>query len=930
MKISVIGSGYVGLVTGTCFADSGNDVWCVDIDQKKIEALNRGEVPIYEPGLDQMIKRNVAAERLRFTTDLATAVQLTRIIFICVGTPPRADSSPDMRYVYEAVEQVGRVMQEHKVFVMKSTVPVGTAAEVRRRVAKVTKHEFDVVSNPEFLKEGAAIEDFLKPDRVVIGTSDARVATIMKELYDPFVRTGNPIMVMDNPSAELTKYAANALLASRISFMNELANLADRVGADIKQVRQGIGSDRRIGHSFLFPGIGYGGSCLVGRETVLVREAGRTRLTRLDRLFQHAAPGCDEGEPAPQLARPQGLEVLSWHAASGAAEWRPVAALTRRPFEGEAVLLRTKMGRRLTCTPDHPFVVRNAQGGAPRVKLAAELGEEDWLPLAPARSVEATAPAAFDLLSALDGLGVPAGEVIVRLGAHEAAGLRAPVVRAALERLGNPRAAARAHEVAALGTLRLDEARALGLGLAGATLGTARNGTYVPVRLEADESFWRVVGLYVAEGSLTADGRRQRLSWSFHPTDEQALVDEVAGFWTRLGVKATVYRAPTSTRVTVSSRLLAAWWTRALGLAADCYGQRLPDLTWDLPETHRRALLSGLWQGDGSWSRIAGGPSVVLEYGTVSRELADGLCRLLLDLGVVARHKVGRTARSTVDTHWLIVSGADQVERVLELVKPADRPDVTASLARQQKRIAPCGSRRFADATGSGGGASAAWVRVVSTARRPFRGWVYSLEVPGTETFVTSGGLVTHNCFPKDVDALVHTARDHGVDLRVLKATNEVNAHQKRVLFDKIQARFGGDLAGKRIAMWGLAFKPQTDDMREAPSLTVIEHLLKAGATVSAYDPVARETTRAILGDKITYAQKPYDALQGADALAICTEWNEFRRPDFERVKQLLRQPLVFDGRNIWEPQAVEELGLEYYGIGRGRHLTLPPISSSS
>ena len=439
MKISVIGTGYVGLVTGTCFADSGNDVWCVDIDPKKIEKLNQGEVPIYEPGLDELIKRNVAADRLKFTTDLATAVQLTRIIFICVGTPPRADSSPDMQYVYAAVEQVGRAMQEHKVIVMKSTVPVGTAAEVRKRVAAVTTHEFDVVSNPEFLKEGAAIEDFLKPDRVVIGTGDARVATIMKELYDPFVRTGNPIMIMDNPSAELTKYAANALLASRISFMNEMANLADRVGADIAQVRKGIGSDRRIGHSFLFPGIGYGGSC-----------------------------------------------------------------------------------------------------------------------------------------------------------------------------------------------------------------------------------------------------------------------------------------------------------------------------------------------------------------------------------------------------------------------------------------------------------------------------------------------------FPKDVDALVHTAREHGIGLKVLKASNEVNAAQKRVLFDKIQARFKGDLSGKRIAVWGLAFKPQTDDMREAPALTVIEHLLKAGATVSAYDPEARETTRAVLGERIEYARKPYDALKGADALAICTEWNEFRRPDFEKVKSLLRQPLVFDGRNVWDPATVEGLGIEYYGIGRGRHLDLP------
>ncbi|MBX3465953.1 MAG: UDP-glucose/GDP-mannose dehydrogenase family protein [Planctomycetes bacterium] len=438
MKISVIGTGYVGLVTGTCFADNGNDVWCVDIDEKKIERLNRGEVPIYEPGLEQMIERNVQGERLRFTTDLADAVRRTRIVFLCVGTPSAPDGSPDMRYVYKAAEDVARAMEEHTILVLKSTVPVGTAAEVRKRVSAVTKLPFDVVSNPEFLKEGHAVDDFLKPDRVVIGTDDPRVALIMKELYDPFVRTGNPILVMDNVSAELTKYGANALLAARISFMNELANLADRVGADINQVRQGMGSDARIGHSFLFPGIGYGGSC-----------------------------------------------------------------------------------------------------------------------------------------------------------------------------------------------------------------------------------------------------------------------------------------------------------------------------------------------------------------------------------------------------------------------------------------------------------------------------------------------------FPKDVDALGYTGKNAGMDLKLLAATNEVNRAQKRVLFDKISARFGGDLEGKRIAIWGLAFKPRTDDMREAPSLTVIGLLLEAGATVHAYDPAATETTRAVLGDKIQYARKQYEPLKGADALAICTEWNEFRRPDWERMKGSLKQPIIFDGRNIFEPARVEELGFEYFGIGRGRKLDL-------
>ncbi|HBP23483.1 MAG TPA: UDP-glucose 6-dehydrogenase [Planctomycetes bacterium] len=435
MKISMIGTGYVGLVSGTCFSDSGNQVWCVDIDQKKIDSLNEGGVPIYEPGLDQMIERNFKAKRLHFTSDFKSAVENTRIVFICVGTPPAPDGGPDMKYIFKAAEQIAQAMQEHKIVVIKSTVPVGTAAKVREIIAKNTEHEFDVVSNPEFLKEGAAIDDFLKPDRVVIGTSDARVATIMKELYDPFVRTGAPILVMDNESAELTKYGANALLASRISFMNEIANLADKVGADVDLVRRGMAPDRRIGASFLFPGVGYGGSC-----------------------------------------------------------------------------------------------------------------------------------------------------------------------------------------------------------------------------------------------------------------------------------------------------------------------------------------------------------------------------------------------------------------------------------------------------------------------------------------------------FPKDVDALGYTAKKNGMTLHLLEATNVVNREQKKVLYQKIKDRLG-DVAGKKVAVWGLAFKPRTDDMREAPSLTIIRALLEEGATVTAYDPVAHETARAELGDSITYVEDAYEALDGADALALVTEWNEFRKPDWEQVAAKMRQPLVFDGRNIWDPMRVEQHGLEYYGIGRGRRL---------
>ena len=273
MRISVIGTGYVGLVAGTCFAETGNNVICVDVDEEKIERLMEGEIPIYEPGLEEMVRRNTQEERLHFTTDIAEAVRSSLINFIAVGTPPGEDGSADLQYVLAAARSIGKAANGYKIVVDKSTVPVGTAKKVAAVLAEESDYEFDVVSNPEFLKEGAAIDDCMKPDRVVIGTNDPRVAEIMKELYSPFVRSGNPILIMDVVSAELTKYTANAMLATRISFMNEIANICELVGADVSMVREGIATDRRIGRSFLFPGCGYGGSCFPKDSRAIINTA---------------------------------------------------------------------------------------------------------------------------------------------------------------------------------------------------------------------------------------------------------------------------------------------------------------------------------------------------------------------------------------------------------------------------------------------------------------------------------------------------------------------------------------------------------------------------------------------------------------------------------------------------------------------------------
>jgi UDPglucose 6-dehydrogenase len=340
MKIAVIGTGYVGLVAGACFAESGNDVICADIDQKKVDLLNSGGVPIYEPGLEPLIETNLEAGRLSFTTDVPDAVRRSDVIFIAVGTPPGEDGSADLQYVLAVARTIGQTMQAEKIVITKSTVPVGTARLVREAIEAETDVPVHVCSNPEFLKEGAAIEDFMKPDRVVLGVDSEKAADTLRHLYSPFVRQGHQILIMDVPSAEITKYAANAMLATRISFMNAIAQLCERTGANVDMVRQGVGTDGRIGTSFLFPGIGYGGSCFPKDVKALVRtmsELGadasilqavddlneRQKRTMLERLLERLGsdlsgrtvavwglsfkPNTDDMREAPALVTIQGL-----------------------------------------------------------------------------------------------------------------------------------------------------------------------------------------------------------------------------------------------------------------------------------------------------------------------------------------------------------------------------------------------------------------------------------------------------------------------------------------------------------------------------------------------------------------------------------------------------------------------------------------------
>ncbi len=911
MNITMVGTGYVGLVTGVCFADMGYHVTCLDIDEAKIATLKRGESPIYEPGLTEMIQQNVHAGRLEFTTDRKFAYGKATVIFICVGTPSRDDGSADLKYVLGVADDIATELERLgpsapiKTVVVKSTVPVGTTHIVRDAIRAKTKVPFQVADNPEFLKEGDAIMDFMKPDRVVCGVDNEQTGEVMRALYDPFVRQGNPIYILDVRSAEMVKYASNAMLACKISFINEIANLCERYGADINAVREGMCADKRIGNQFLYPGLGYGGSCLTGGHTVLARRNGRTDLVRLDELHSGSLDGIEETPD---------LEVLSWAPGDDTPRFRPVAGVSRRWYDGDGIILKTKIGRRVVVTADHPMVVLD-ESGQHRVFPASLIGTEDWLPLAlgcPEGCADDCGESpVIDVIGAARGAGIADAEIIVRLGdagLRALAALDAESIDTALKPLAHPRGRDRAYDILRTGVLRLDEAVLLKCPVVDATFGTARNGTYLPATIVADVRFWRIVGLYLAEGHVSADGRRRRVAWSFHPTNEMDLVEEVAQYWRDLSVTCDVRRCSTTMQVSVSSRLLAAV-IESMGLGGDCYSHQIPSLAWEVSAAHKRALLSGLWHGDGSASKVGGGPSVVLEYGTVSARLADGMSRLLADIGVVARVKSGRVAKSTRRTYWLTVSSAASATKLAEFIRAPKRQMMLASVGAQSKRTAPTGWRTM-------GEQAVAAVRVASVRRERLTGPVYSLEVPGAHTFVTSHGLVVHNCFPKDTQAVVAMGQAAGFDCKLNAAVHEVNQDQRSHFWDKVVQELGGSLRGKSLAFWGVAFKPRTDDIREAPSISLMERALAAGAKVCAYDPVALDHLAKEL-PAVGRASDLYSVLDGADALIICTEWAEFRAPDFAEMRRKMAKPIVFDGRNLYRQSQLVDAGFTYASVGR-------------
>lgn len=882
-KIAVIGTGYVGLTTGACFAHLGHEVICADIDEEKVARLQRGEIPILEKGLEQLVREGIDAGRLRFVVGAATAAQECEFSYLSVPTPQAADGSADLSYIEAAAREIGPVLPADAIVVNKSTVPVGSTRVVERALGRADVH---VVSNPEFLREGSAVQDFLHPDRVVIGADDQSAAVRVASLY---VGVPAPLMVTDPASAETIKYASNAFLAAKLSFVNAVANVCEAVGADVNDVVLGMGYDKRIGSDFLRPGPGWGGSCFTGEETVLVRhDGGPTRLL----TFSALAAEVDE-------TGPDGWEVQAWAFDEPTPRFFRVGAFTRRPYQGDVVELRTKMGRRLRVTADHPMVTTDgvdAEGYD--VVQAGLLTTGNWLPVAQGASLPlGDPPATLPLVRSSVEAGIPTEQVIVRMDAAQ---------QAAVGARSRELPASRRRDVLRNGTLRLSELDLLDVGVCGGRYGTVNNGTFVPAEVPCTPELLRVLGLYLAEGHVGADGRRRRVAWSFHPDAEQDLVDAVVDFWRSVGVEPDVRRLSTTRQVSISSRLLACWIEEVLRLGTSSYDKALPDLVWELPNEHKRALLRGLWDGDGSWSLVAGGPSVVLEYGTVSRALADGMLRLLGGLGIVARLKVGRPPKSTVDTYFLSISGADQVDDALFLFPDDEAAVIRAHVAGQQKRIRPTGYRRLSK--------GAAWVRVTDVRRERFSGTVHSLEVPGAHTVVTTHGLVAHNCFPKDTRALIRIAEDAGYDFDLLKGVIRVNDEQFERTAAKVVRMAGGSVDGTRIGVWGLTFKAGTDDLRESPAIEILQRLAEHGAQVRAYDPAVEA---AVDGLDVEVVGDAYAAADGAEVLVVLTEWDEFKWLDLDKVRDAMAVPQVIDARNLLDRSALLRRGFAFEGIGR-------------
>jgi UDPglucose 6-dehydrogenase len=902
-EICVIGTGYVGLVNAMGFSELGNNVVTVDIDAQKVEALKKGVMPIYEPGLEELVERNVQAGRLHFTTSYEDGLRNAEFVFICVGTPEGVDGEADLKYVRAAAETIAKTMTHPLIVINKSTVPVGTGDWVADIIRNTQPKpiQFAVVSCPEFLREGSAVNDFMHPDRTVLGSLDKYASESVAQLYLPLRA---PIVMTDLRTAEMIKYASNAFLATRISFINEISIICEKLGADVIEVAQGMGFDKRIGHHFLQAGVGYGGSCFEGDETIFVLdEDGHVSAKPLSLFFDSVTDSHVE------VVQPKGVRVLSFNLETGCPEVADVLVATRRSYVGDMVTIKTSMGREIRVTHDHP-VIRITNDGFERV-LADEIQPDDSIMMLKMLPDLAFAPTSLNIIELLRNTDLaedvhvsPLDDSFTQAYSQFAKHIPHEMLRHPHEIKQNNRMPLRIY-------WHLVEQGVLDTPVEKLQVYTAKGAaTKLNAIIPINKDFMRLIGYYLAEGHISIDegragAKRHRVQFTFHQNETEYL-DDVRTVLSQLGLKFIERNNTNAQTIVVSSRIFA-WLIRDyLNCGINSLNKALPRFAFNVSQALRYELLRGMFSGDGSVTPVNQGKNMMIEYATVSKHMADATVLLLQSLDVVPSVRRRMMNKSKHLAYIVRVSGYESMRRISTIFGEKQRTRIQTILNNYQRRITPHG---YED------GDVFAITNVTEIKHETVNQLVYSLKTP-LDTVITAGGTIIGQCFPKDVSALSYMAQTHGMHPQLLNAVMDINAFQRKHVTLKLHDLLH-DVAGKTVGFWGLAFKENTDDIRESPALAIIDALLGQGAKIRAYDPVAMPNTTKEY-PQIVMCKNPYEVAEGADAIVVATPWNEFKQIDMERVHKLMKQTIIVDGRNMYEPQKMRDMGFVYRGVGRG------------
>ncbi len=905
MKIAVVGTGYVGLVLGACLAKLGSKVICVDIDKQKIAKLKKGISPIYEPDLEEILRKEIKRGRLKFSTTYEQSVKESEIIFIAVGTPQKKDGRANLEYVEAAAHEIGKYMNGYKVIVDKSTVPVGTGRKVKKIIAEHYKGNFDVASNPEFLREGRAVYDSFNPDRIVIGTDTARSRDILLTLYEPL---DFPKVTTTIESAEMIKYASNAFLATKISFINEIANICEKVGADVEDVSRGMGLDSRIGPAFLKAGIGWGGSCLVGDEEVFLKD---------DKNFVELLPIQKVVEKI-KLDYKKKFYTLSLDIKSRKIKWDKIIKTSERNFAGWIHQIKTKMGKYVSATDDHPFIVYDFSKNKFEVKSANNLHNNDFLPVFTNIPKEKCKISTIDLIKIIkNNEDFQLNKVHVTIKNKKFS--QYPGIKPIFQEFfrqkknyGRTRDVLRSNSITLEEFLSVEEKLEKWIIRDDLLLFTSLGSTtHFPAVINLDPSFCRLIGYFLSEGHINYEkckrGERARIQFSFN-RNEKEYIEDVENILEKNYIKFNHIDKDAVDAINISSRVGAYFLDNVLGCGYDSYSTKFPSVIYGLDSEKKTEMLKGAFRGDGHVAFPKNTAACVYDFGVISQNFTRGAIQLLHSIGIVPSYKISSSKKSTAPAHFFRISSRAQIEKLPNFKDDFTQQRISQRLSEYKKIIKPCGYKKI--------NSDFAVVRINKVLRKKQTVPVFSLETEKYHTFVTSFGLIVHNCFPKDVHALTQIAGTSGYDFKLLKAVVEVNAKQRAFVLDKLEDILC-NLKGKKVCVLGLAFKANTDDIRESVAIEIVRALVGFGAKVMTSDPKAIDTAKEALGDGVLFFADPLKAAKGCDALVIATEWPEFEKLDYKKIFKSLKNPILIDGRNLLNPQKMRKLGFKYFSIGR-------------